>query len=71
MKSYHCCATCNHFRIRRNQGRIETICQRLGYETKSYYQFNCWDPRPDILEKMKNEGVEEKNVEAKRLEEGK
>ncbi|WAH39175.1 hypothetical protein NZD86_09505 [Alicyclobacillus dauci] len=51
-KSYHCCATCQHFRIQRTGGRIDMRCSRLGYETKTHYQFRCWDPRADIRRKM-------------------
>jgi hypothetical protein len=55
-KNYHCCATCKHFRIERLETKKGHVakCSRLGYETKSFYQFNCWDPRPDIVERMNN-----------------
>jgi hypothetical protein len=51
-KDYHCCATCKHFLIKRESGEIITMCNRLGYETKTYYKFNCWNPRDDIKKKM-------------------
>jgi ribosomal protein L37AE/L43A len=53
MKNYHCCATCMHFKTERNETGITYKCSRLGYTTKPDYQFNCWNPRMDIQEKMK------------------
>lgn len=51
-KDYHCCATCRHFVITRQDGNAKARCSRLGYETKTYYKFDCWDPRDDIRAKM-------------------
>ncbi|WP_035487242.1 hypothetical protein [Alicyclobacillus contaminans] len=58
VKNYHCCATCRHFAIVREHDKIQPRCTRLGYDTKTHYQFHCWDPRPDIAEKMKQQSVE-------------
>lgn len=57
-KDYHCCATCQHFRIVHSDGQHVAMCARLGYETRTYYQFNCWDPRPDIRRKMAEQARE-------------
>jgi hypothetical protein len=55
-KDYHCCATCKHIRIEKKPGQPANVyCQRLGYETKTHYQFHCWDPRPDIRAKIENQ----------------
>ncbi|CAM3712985.1 hypothetical protein ALPO108162_01285 [Alicyclobacillus pomorum] len=51
-KDYHCCATCRHFEMSRVDGRPQPRCRRLGYETKTFYKFHCWDPRPDIAQKV-------------------
>ncbi|MCY0889046.1 MAG: hypothetical protein OWQ59_11395 [Alicyclobacillaceae bacterium] len=53
---YHCCATCKHFRVRRTDSGVHAQCARLGYETKASYRFNCWDPRPDIRERIEKDG---------------
>ncbi len=52
-QNYHCCATCEHFASGREDGRVYTRCRRLGYDTKSFYRFNCWSPRPDVIARMK------------------
>ncbi|MCL6444926.1 MAG: prolyl oligopeptidase family serine peptidase, partial [Alicyclobacillus sp.] len=52
MKRYHCCATCKHFRMVKEAGGHVPRCIRLGYETRTHYQFRCWTPRPDIREKI-------------------
>lgn len=37
-------------------------CERLGYETKPNYIFNCWDPKPHIIKLIdKEETTEDKN----------
>jgi hypothetical protein len=58
-KNYHCCATCRHFAMVRVAEKLQPRCQRLGYDTKTHYQFNCWDPRPDIVAKMEQEAKED------------
>jgi len=55
MKEYHCCATCKNFLIQREDKKLKMMCTRLGYETKTHYKFNCWDPREDIREKIRKE----------------
>lgn len=54
-KNYHYCATCEHFRVVRDRRGFALFCSRLGYATKSEYQFNCWLPRADIAAKMEEE----------------
>lgn len=56
-KDYHCCATCEHFRITRTDAGIVTRCARLGYATQTRYRFKCWQPRPDIVAKMRQESL--------------
>jgi len=34
---------------------LYTYCRRLGYETKPYYQFNCWTPKPNVRKLMEKE----------------
>lgn len=55
MKNYHCCATCKHFKAEKIDTRMKYLCSRLGYETKTNYQFNCWNPREDIKEQLKKD----------------
>ncbi|MCF8566088.1 hypothetical protein LLE49_15285 [Alicyclobacillus tolerans] len=52
-KNYHCCATCQHFHVFKDSSGVHTECLRLGYATKPQYQFRCWNPRPDIVERMR------------------
>ncbi|MDC3417567.1 hypothetical protein [Aquibacillus salsiterrae] len=50
---YHCCATCINFRIERKESGDKRIyCKRLGFDTKSSYQFNCWDPKERVKKAM-------------------
>lgn len=51
-KDYHCCATCQHFQIKKQQNYLKYYCSRLGFETKTHYKFDCWSPRADIEIKM-------------------
>ncbi|MFC7393869.1 hypothetical protein [Scopulibacillus cellulosilyticus] len=51
---YHCCASCRHFRIRSKDGGKISVCSRLGYETKPFYKFNCWDPKPRVQQALEN-----------------
>jgi len=53
-KDYHCCATCKNFSIKKENGKIVIKCNRLGYETKTHYKFSCWDPKPRIVQKIKD-----------------
>nr|WP_280771448.1 hypothetical protein [Salipaludibacillus daqingensis] len=48
MKDYHCCATCIHFVPLKTNHRTKFYCARLRFETKSHYQFNCWEPKEHI-----------------------
>lgn len=48
MKDYHCCATCKNFKIEKKTTGITYRCSRLGYETKTHYKFNCWEPKEHI-----------------------
>lgn len=52
-KDYHCCATCMHFKMDKKVNGIQYLCSRLGFETKTHYTFDCWNPRDDIRKKMK------------------
>jgi hypothetical protein len=52
MKNFQCCATCRYFRSEKKEAGIKYFCSRLGYETKTNYQFNCWNPREDIKKRI-------------------
>jgi hypothetical protein len=52
---YHACATCKHFSAERVDGKMQYHCERLGYETRPDYQFNCWNPKDHIRDLMKKE----------------
>ncbi len=54
-KEFHCCATCIHFKIKKEANGNKTVryCGRLGFETKPTYQFNCWEPKELVLNLMK------------------
>jgi ribosomal protein L37AE/L43A len=56
MRDYHCCATCNHFRAERKNEKMIYFCSRLGYETKTTYKFNCWNPKEKIKNRIEKEG---------------
>lgn len=47
MKNFHCCATCIHFSVKKDKKTVH-FCERLGFETKSTYQFNCWNPKENV-----------------------
>jgi hypothetical protein len=48
-KCFHCCATCRHFTAeKKDGGGMRYHCIRLGYETKTTYQFSCWDPKDQV-----------------------
>ncbi|RBW69000.1 hypothetical protein DS031_13765 [Bacillus taeanensis] len=51
---YHCCATCIHYRIKKQPRPLSYICARLGYKTKPTYQFNCWEPNKNVQNLLKN-----------------
>ena len=50
---YHCCATCVHFRAKKESRPVSYSCERLGYETRPHYVFDCWSPREKITARMK------------------
>ncbi|MCL6586486.1 MAG: hypothetical protein K6T72_08250 [Anoxybacillus sp.] len=57
MTRFHACATCIHYRQQKTGHGIRRYCQRLGYETKPYYQFRCWTPKSHVqalIEKERN-----------------
>ncbi|AMA73919.1 MULTISPECIES: hypothetical protein [Aneurinibacillus] len=55
-RKYHCCATCRHFQVVKQPGQKTSYrCARLGYETRPVYQFNCWNPKEIVSERMKQE----------------
>nr|WP_081841343.1 hypothetical protein [Alicyclobacillus macrosporangiidus] len=58
-KDYHCCATCIHFKAERTHGQLRIYCSRLGYDTKPYYKFNCWDPKPGIRKRIRVETTDD------------
>jgi hypothetical protein len=52
---FHACATCIHFLAKKTESGMLYRCLRLGYETKTYYQFNCWTPKDHIRKLMEKE----------------
>lgn len=57
MRNFHCCATCINFNVDKNKEGIRYFCKRLGFETKSNYVFDCWEPKENVkklIEKQKN-----------------
>ncbi|TLS38135.1 hypothetical protein FCL54_06235 [Pseudalkalibacillus caeni] len=52
---YHCCATCKHFQVIKESSRTYHKCERLGYETKSTYRFNCWNPKEHVKKLIEKE----------------
>ncbi|OLO40369.1 hypothetical protein BTR23_07730 [Alkalihalophilus pseudofirmus] len=55
---YHFCATCKHFKVLKTNGKTNYFCSRLGFETKSNYQFDCWDPKDNVVKLMQQRRVE-------------
>lgn len=53
---YHACATCKHFSAERHEGNMQYKCERLGFDTRPDYQFNCWNPKEHIKHLMEKEG---------------
>lgn len=51
-KDFHCCATCSHFKVEKTNQKIAYYCSRLGFETKTHYKFDCWNPRENIKKLM-------------------
>jgi len=52
---FHACATCIHFRANREKTGMKYYCNRLGYETKTTYKFNCWEPKPIVKNLMEKQ----------------
>jgi hypothetical protein len=56
---FHCCASCKNFQIEKKSGTGKRIyCERLGFDTKPAYQFNCWDPKERVVKAMRKEEQE-------------
>ncbi|MDZ5473187.1 hypothetical protein SM124_15825 [Bacillus sp. 31A1R] len=49
---FHACATCTHFRPEKVENGMRYFCNRLGYDTKPDYQFNCWTPKEHVIKLM-------------------
>lgn len=54
---YHACATCVNFVSTRKDKKMVYFCSRLGYETKTDYVFDCWEPKENILKLIKKQGL--------------
>ncbi|MBS4210675.1 hypothetical protein [Bacillus sp. FJAT-50079] len=52
MKTYHCCATCIHFSAKREGKQMIYRCERLGFDTETHYQFDCWVPKDHVKKLM-------------------
>ncbi|RJS62465.1 hypothetical protein CJ483_05035 [Bacillus sp. PK3_68] len=55
---FHACATCRHFQPVKAEKGMRYYCARLQYETKPRYQFNCWDPKDQVV-KLLNRKLDE------------
>ena len=53
MNRFHCCASCIHFAIEKSKKK--QYCTRLGFETKTFYQFDCWIPKEKVKKLMEKE----------------
>ncbi|WNC16816.1 hypothetical protein [Brevibacillus brevis] len=51
-QSFHCCASCVHFRVEKETGKVLYRCSRLGYETRPDYRFECWTPTERVKRLM-------------------
>jgi hypothetical protein len=51
-KNFKCCATCINFEINKSQSRVAYRCNRLGFDTKPSYSFDCWTPKPQVIALM-------------------
>ena len=52
MNSFHLYATCIHFLAERKDSNMIYLCSRLGFETKTTYSFNCWEPKTSVVQLM-------------------
>lgn len=50
---FHACATCRHFQPLKMEQGMRYYCARLQYETKPAYQFNCWNPKDQVVKLLK------------------
>ncbi|ASS74679.1 hypothetical protein CIG75_06635 [Tumebacillus algifaecis] len=55
MNRFHCCATCQHYAVNKVAGRSISKCARLGFDTNPKYQFDCWNPKPNVKKLMEKE----------------
>lgn len=53
---FHVCATCIHFRGEKKEKKMYYFCQRLGYETRPNYKFDCWKPKDQVKKLMEKRG---------------
>ncbi|MBP2241297.1 hypothetical protein J2Z40_001859 [Cytobacillus eiseniae] len=61
--SFHACATCIHFQAKKAKKGMQYRCQRLGFDTRPNYQFNCWTPK-DHVKKLMTKRIEERKDES-------
>lgn len=52
VERFHVCASCVNFQAVRTDDGMKYFCRRLGYETKTTYKFNCWEPKPQVKRLM-------------------
>ncbi|QDX93204.1 hypothetical protein EEL32_12445 [Brevibacillus laterosporus] len=59
MNRFHCCATCQHFRVSKGENGVKTTysCSRLGFETQSSYRFDCWQPTERVRRLVEKENL--------------
>lgn len=55
-KTYRVCATCVHFQAVRVDKKMAYLCNRLKYETKPSYSFQCWSPKEHVIRLMEKRG---------------
>ncbi|MCM3617298.1 hypothetical protein M3936_06890 [Sutcliffiella horikoshii] len=58
---FHACATCIHYHVIKIDTRTIYRCNRLGYETKPYFKFECWQPKENVIQLMKKEQTNRRN----------
>lgn len=58
-QKYKVCATCIHFEAIKTECGMKYRCKRLGFDTKPSYSFDCWDPKPHVIELMEKRKREE------------
>ena len=50
--AFHACSTCVNFLAIKKDIGMRYFCDRLGYETKPNYKFNCWEPKEHVKKLM-------------------